>query len=220
MTSNIKLSKIIFENLPSQDILKVFAGFVENLLKGELRQFQNYGKKLTGNQLLELVKTGKIAKFESGKSEITTSSELENFRKMLLNAKFDFGYLNEFNEKIEKIIDLIDKIKPILEGDNLQAKQYAYQLVFKVYKYLEGLKSIYADASVEFGKKLPQGFNPDAKDELVGSQQIQITQIMSKPGLVRSILKKLVDEGFYASTEAGPAISHLDKMVKELSVKE
>jgi uncharacterized protein YaaN involved in tellurite resistance len=219
MTSGIKLSKLIFENVPSQELLKVFAGFLEDLLKGELTQFQNYGKKLTRKQLLELVKTGKIENFQSEKSKII-STELENFKKVLQNAKFHFAHLNEFSQKIEEIIALIDEVKPALESDNAATKEYAYQLVYKFYTYIERLKSMYVDASVQFNKKLPSDFKPSFKKEPIGgSEQVQITQVMNKPGLIRSVLKKLVQEGFYTSLEAGPAISHLNKMVKELSVK-
>ncbi len=219
MTSAIKLSEIIFENVPSQEILKVFAVFLEDLLKGELTQFQNYGKKLTKKQLLELVKTGKIENLEPEKSEIV-SAELENFKKILQNAKFDFAHLNEFGKKTEELLALIDEVKPALESDNAATKEHAYQLVYKFYTYIERLKSMYIDASVQFNKKLPSDFKPSFKKEPIGgSEQVQITQVMSKPGLVRSILKKLVQEGFYTSLEAGPAISHLNKMVKELSAK-
>lgn len=206
-----------------QEIFKVFYQFVIDLLSGKLQQFENYKRKLTKNELLELVKTGELKNYNPSYGKATAL--LNNLDKI---TRVKFQEVNEFNDKINLILTAAKDVVPLLKSDDKNVRNQALILLNKAKENYETLENLLLNKQVDLSKKMPQSFNiKDAKEMLridllskrTGTKKVQISQVMNRPGLILSALNELVKNGTYTTLEVLPAVNYLKKEIKNVSKK-
>lgn len=226
-----KLSKILFESIldtNASDLQKVFYAFALDLLRGDLEQFKNYGRKLTKKELLELVSTGRVRDYAPD-SRTLKEPTLVNLGKLLDNK---FQELNDSSKDLEKVLVAVKNAVPVLDSNDEVSKNRFAVLVGKLHQQILNRKELFIDVQKTFASKLPQNFNikksQKTLEKFAGSgQEVQLTQLIGdgpateteiEPDIMymniemlKKILVKLVQEGTYTSLEVLPAYNFLNK---------
>lgn len=208
---------------PDQEIFKVLYEFVVDLLNGKLSQFENYKRKLTKSQLLELVKTGEISDYKRSYGD---SDPVFNKLSKITDVKFK--EINKFGNDIELILSAAEDVVPLLDSDDEEVRNQALILLNKVKQNYDTLENLLIGKQVELSKKMPPSFNlKNAKEMLrvdlvgkrTGTRKVQISQVMNRPGLILSALNQLVKDGSYSTLDVLPAVNYLKRQIKEKAIK-